>query len=43
MFQHIKGEPGRAYLVRGDFDPFFAGLHNAEAEADAAFFFFDKV
>lgn len=43
LFQHIKNDPTRTYLTREDFDPFFAGLHNAEAEADAAFFFFDKV
>jgi hypothetical protein len=43
LFQHVKGDPGRSFICREDFDPFFAGLHNAEAEADAAFFFFDKV
>lgn len=43
LYQHIKNDPTRNYITREDFDPFFAGLHNAEAEADAAFFFFDKV
>lgn len=43
LFQHIKGDPTRNYLTREDFSPFFAGLTNEEAEADAAFFFFDKV
>jgi hypothetical protein len=43
LFQHIKNDPTRSYITREDFEPFFAGLPNAEAEADAAFFFFDKV
>jgi hypothetical protein len=43
LFQHIKGDQTRNYLTREDFSPFFAGLKNEEAEADAAFFFFDKV
>jgi hypothetical protein len=43
LFQHIKNDPTRSYLTREDFEPFFTGLPNAEAEADAAFFFFDKV
>lgn len=43
LYQHIKNDPTRNYITRDDFDPFFAGLHNAHAEADAAFFFFDKV
>lgn len=43
LFQHVKGDPTRTHIMREDFDPFFAGLPNAEAEANAAFFFFDKV